>query len=120
MESKNFDALTRNLGQETTRRRALLGLAGGALGLGFARNAVAQEAGGVDAAKCKAKGNVCFKSKDCCDGLECKGADKNDDKKGKCKFRNNSGGQGDFCKKNNDCKNNLVCNRKKNECEKDK
>lgn len=112
MESKNFDALTRTLGQATNRRRAILGLAGGVLGLGVASNAVAQSSAGVDAARCKAKGNVCFKSQDCCDGLECKGADKSEDKKGKGKFKNNSGKKGDFCTKDN-----LVCNRKKNECE---
>ena len=106
MDGKTFDALTKGIGKECTRRTAFAGLAGALVGLGFAREAAAQ----VEAEACGRKGQKCFRNTDCCQGLKCKnGGDP--EREGKCVFKNNSGGKGDFCRDDRDCKRRFVCRR---------
>lgn len=119
MENTTFDKLTKGVGHATTRRRALLGLAGGALSLGLAKNAIAQSADEVEATKKGELDERCFRNTDCAKGLKCKGGNPDRDEEGRCKCKNNSGNEGDCCEKNNDCKNGFKCNKNKNKCKRD-
>jgi hypothetical protein len=121
VDSRKFDALTRSLGNPTTRRHTLQGLAVGLLGLGVSRNAAAQSDAAVGAEGCRVrrckKGGLRDRCLDrngrpdnhaCCQGLKCS------NKNGKCTFKNAHGGAGDYCDGDNDCNVGFFC--KKNQC----
>ena len=120
MDGEKFDALTRSLSNQANRRVALRGLAVGLVGLGFSRNAAAQDdvsaEGGCKVRRCNKKvlGQGCLNSKGrpvnhkCCQGLKCSNA------KGVCVFQNDSGEAGDYCRRTEDCNSGLCC--KKNQC----
>ena len=119
MDSRKFDSLTRNLGNATSRRRTLQGLAVGIVSLGVGRQAVAQdEAAVVGEGKCRVKrcnkqkltqpcldknGNP--KNRNCCQGLKCS------NKRGDCVWKNGHGGAGDFCRNSNDCNQEFFCEK---------
>jgi hypothetical protein len=119
MDGRNFDALARNLGNSASRRRTLQGLAVGLLGLGVGRGAAAQGDAATEGCQIKRcrKGAPRARCLDrngrpnnhaCCQGLKC------NNKKGKCVFKNRSGGAGDYCDGDGDCNVGFFC--KKNQC----
>lgn len=120
MDTKVFDQLAKRAAVASTRRSAIRGLIGGAIGLGAARQ-VAMAEDGPTVQACGIKGDNCFRNTDCCTGLKCKiGAN---EQSGTCVFKNQSGGVNDWCQNNKDCKRDLICvkNKKKpsrNKCEK--
>ncbi len=67
MDAHRFDNLTRSLAEGVTRRRVLLGLAGGAL----AGAAALLGRSPVKADGCKGEGKACKKDEQCCSGLVC-------------------------------------------------
>ncbi len=118
MDDKTFDSLIRDAGSQRSRRTAIKGLVGGLLGFGIARQATAAQVG-AEACKirrCKKavldqncldrNGNP--DNHQCCQGLKC------DNGRGVCKFKNDSGGAGDFCRNDRDCDDDFFC--KKNQC----
>jgi len=117
MDGQKFDALTRNLGNSTSRRRTLQGLAVGLLSLGVSRQAAAEVGSeGCKIQRCK-KAQLKQRCTDrngrpdnhaCCQGLKCS------NKKGKCVFKNGHGGAGDYCDNDGDCDTGFFC--KKNQC----
>lgn len=119
MDSNAFDKLTQGFGREADRRTALKGLAAGLLGVGATRAVVASaqedgvEDGGPSIESCGIKNEGCFRNTDCCQGLKCRGA-KGGTVSGSCDFKNSSGGRGDWCRKDKDCKRNLECDRRRN------
>jgi len=120
MDTKVFDQLAKQAAVASTRRSAIRGLIGGAIGLGAARQ-VAMAEDGPTVQACGIKGDDCFRNTDCCTGLKCKiGAN---EQSGTCVFKNQSGGVGDWCQNNKDCKRNLECDKNKqqpsrNKCKK--
>jgi hypothetical protein len=120
MDGRKFDALARNLGNPTTRRVTLQGLAVGLLGLGVNRHAAAQDDGavaeGCRVKRCKKKvlTQPCLdrngqpKNRNCCQGLKCS------NKRGDCVWKNGHGGAGDYCRNDNDCNQEFFC--QKNQC----
>lgn len=121
MDGRKFDALARNLGSPTSRRRTLQGLAVGLLSLSVNRQVVAQDDAAVGAEGCRVQ--RCKKqvlrqpcldrngrpnNRSCCQGLKCS------NKSGKCVFKNGHGGAGDYCDGDNDCDIGFFC--KKNQC----
>jgi hypothetical protein len=68
MASNRFDALTKSMGAQQTRRGAFKVLAGGAAAVALAavggREAVAQD-------RCLRKGAICSRGDDCCGNLLC-------------------------------------------------
>lgn len=141
MDGKTFDALTRGVGADCTRRRAIGGILAGVLGLAATRDA----AQAVETAKCAKKGDDCLRNSDCCSGLKCdlsgggkigECIDKNnsddrcrddrDCRKGercvnkRCKNKGSGDGdgrEGDKCNDNDDCRSGLKC--KKGRCRDD-
>jgi hypothetical protein len=118
MDGRKFDALTRNLGRPASRRLTLQGLAVGLLGLGVGRDAAAQGVAdeGCQVKRCK-KATLKQRCLDrngrpnnhaCCQGLKC------NNRRGKCVFKNQSGGAGDYCRDDGDCNIGFFC--KKNQC----
>ena len=67
MDSKTFDALTRGLGSQGTRRHALKGIAAGLFGLGAAKGAAAQDFT-AQRNTCRQK---CQGTRDCNSGFRC-------------------------------------------------
>lgn len=120
MDDRKFDALVRDLGSSTSRRRALSALAAGVLGYGMWRRGAAAEgevtAEGCRIRRCKkqALGSKCLDSRGradnhkCCAGLKCQ------NRRGVCVFKNGHGDPGDYCDNNRDCKNGNCC--RKNQC----
>lgn len=122
MDGTTFDHLVRNALTPTSRRRALLGIAGGMLGLAATRDGSnAATAGSVGAEGCRIE--RCKKSvldqdcrgrdgrpdnHNCCQGLKCS------NKKKRCVFKNGHGGAGDYCDIDRDCDVDYFC--KKNQC----
>lgn len=115
MESCRFDSITRRFAATSDRRAAMKGLAAGIAAVGLARVGVASAQEDVIAAKCGDKGDRCFGNTDCCQGLKCKGGDRQSGKQGNCAFKNGHGGQGDWCKKDNQCKS-KNCNNDNRKC----
>lgn len=119
MDSNSFDSLTRGIGRATDRRTALKGLAAGLLGVGAVRasSVSAQDdggdVGGPSIEACGIRNDNCFRNTDCCQGLKCRGTN-GGRQAGYCDFKNGSGGKGDWCNKDKDCKRNLVCDRRSN------
>ncbi len=121
MDGTSFDTLARGIGRATDRRAALKGLAAGLFAVGTAR-AVAATASAQDEVAdpdgpsteaCGIKNEGCFRNHDCCQGLKCRGTN-GGRKAGSCDFKNSSGGKGDWCNKDKDCKRNLECDRRRN------
>jgi hypothetical protein len=120
VDDRRFDAIARNLGSQASRRVALQGLVGGLLGAGLAQRAAAQgevgTEGGCHPERCTKKvlGQRCTdkngqpRNRKCCDGLKCQ------NKRGKCVFKNDHGGPGDYCRSDNDCNQRFFC--KKAQC----
>jgi len=107
MDTQRFDALSRSVGEETSRRGMLRATFGGALGL-LGHGAL----GELALAKKKGfEGDRCKKNKECGKGLKCKG-DSNK-KKGRCRYKGGCGKKGDACKNNDDCCGSRKCRNKK-------
>jgi hypothetical protein len=110
VDTAAFDRLTRGIGRATDRRAALRGFAAGLAGLAVPGLAAAQDEGGPEIEACGIKGEGCFRNTDCCQGLKCNnGGDTT--QQGTCVFKNSSGGRGDWCEKDKDCKRRLVCDK---------
>lgn len=114
MDGTKFDALARKVSGEASRRTAVKALVGGLVGIGVARAAVAEAA--VEPAGCRVQrcrklnpdsDKRCRQGRDCCKGLDC-------NNRGRCVFKQDSGGAGDFCFNDRDCKRGFFC--RKNQC----
>ena len=120
MDGNSFDTLARGFGRATGRRGALKGLAAGLLAIGSARAATASAQdegavpGGPSIEACGIRNDGCFRNHDCCQGLKCRGTN-GGRQAGYCDFKNSSGGKGDWCRKDKDCKRSLVCDRRRNQ-----
>jgi hypothetical protein len=126
MDDKQFDSLTRQVGQQANRRTmvktalggtlALLGV-GGLAGQSDARNNRNNRRTGYEDDPCAA-------NDDCLQGLTCKGARQGiapgfptpidvpviTGKEGTCEYKKACGGeQGDACRRNDDCCDDLTC-----------
>ena len=117
MDGRSFDALTRGLTHQASRRLAVTGLVSGLLGLGIFQGTDAQtEAEGCQVRACRKKilrqncldrnGNP--ENRQCCPGLKCS------NRRGQCVFKNDHGTAGDFCRNTDDCDFGYFC--KKNQC----
>jgi len=107
VDANRFDALTRTIGEQTTRRTMLKTAAGSALAA-LGMGALGRVALGQDVAveSNGFKGDKCKKNKDCKKGLQCKNK--------KCKYKHGCGGKkGDACKNNGDCCGGFKCKGKK-------
>ena len=114
MDNERFDGIARSLAIATDRRTAAKGLAAAIAGIGIARVAAPVSAADeVEAEKCGGKRDRCFANRDCCQGLKCKGGNRDTGDVGKCVFKNGHGGNGDWCKKDSDCEKNRECKSKK-------
>jgi len=108
VDNCKFDAMTRVVAGESSRRDAVRKMAGfGAALLGVrALSASAQEE--LEAAGNKCKGKNCNKNSNCGTGLVC-------NNKGKCEYKHgNKGKKGDTCCGSGDCEGGLKC--KNNKC----
>lgn len=106
MDKCTFDAMTKVVANESSRRDAVRKMAGfGAALLGVrALSASAQEE--LEAAGNKCKGKKCTEDKDCGKGLVCNNKDK-------CEYKHgNKGKKGDTCCDNNECEKDLKCKNK--------
>jgi hypothetical protein len=114
MDRETFDALTRGIGKQCTRRSALAGLAAGVLGLGAAKRVAAE----VSVESCGDYGDKCLSNTDCCTGLKCKGGDRTTGQVGRCVDKNAK-----KCRADQDCKRSERCVRgrceSKDECSRD-
>lgn len=118
MESERFDGMVRRLAAASDRRTAVKGVAVALTGLGVARLATsAPEAAAatedVETERCGGKRDRCFRNRDCCKGLKCKGGDPDSGNVGNCKFKNGHGSKGDWCKKDSDCDHRFECRNKR-------
>jgi hypothetical protein len=113
VDANRFDNLTRNIGEQKTRRNMLKAAAGSTLavlGLGAAgRVALGQD---ISSASTGFQGDACIDSGDCRRGLRCDTTLSNP----RCVYRRNCGGKkGDACKTDGQCCNgrNLTCDNRK-------
>jgi hypothetical protein len=112
MDDKRFDALSRMVGEQSSRRAAVKATVGGALGLLGLRVLDEDALGkGFDGQKCK-------KNKNCKTGLFCQGSKKKRKKnKGRCRYDDGCGKNGDACRNNDDCCGSRKC--RNNNCRND-
>ena len=128
MDDCRFDNWTRMVAEQTDRRSAVKGIAGGVAALAALARAqvgLAQDADVILEANCKGSGGKCKNNRDCCSKnckkgkCECSGQGKSCKRdQGCCSGRCNGskcdcGSQGDLCKNDGDC-----CSRncKNNHC----
>ena len=135
LEEKRFDYVTRQVGQQTTRRTMVTTALGGLLALvglaGFGQPSAARNTRNT---RTGYEDDSCATSDDCLQGLRCEGARRGIDpgfptaigipaitgKPGRCRYKKRCGGErGDACKRNDDCckGENLTCNN--NRCKRD-
>lgn len=116
MDSERFDRLVAGMARATDRRSAAKGAAAALVGIGLAGAALpglVSAADEVETEKCGGKHDKCFRNRDCCQGLKCKGGDSETGNAGNCKFKNGHGGKGDWCKKDSDCDKGRECRSKR-------
>ena len=135
LEEKRFDYVTRQVGQQTTRRTMVTTALGGLLALvglaGFGQPSAARNTRNT---RTGYEDDSCATSDDCLQGLRCEGARRGIDpgfptaigipaitgKPGRCRYKKSCGGErGDACKRNDDCckGENLTCDN--NRCKRD-
>jgi hypothetical protein len=85
--------------------RAAAGGALGLLGLGALGEAALAKKKGFEGDRCK-------KNKECGKGLQCKGDNNKNGKKGRCRYKDGCGKRKDACKKNSDCCGSRKCRHK--------
>ncbi len=118
MDANRFDNLTRNVGEQKTRRNMLKAAAGSTLAV-LGMGAVGRVALGQDVSSAATgfKGDSCDDSGDCRRGLICDASTTNP----RCQYKRSCGGKkGDACKNDGHCCNNrnLVCDNRK--CKRDR
>ena len=128
MDDSRFDRLTRRVAQQADRRTVAKTALGGALALlgigGLAEQSEARNNRNNRSNRTGFEDDPCASNADCLEGLQCRGAGAGlaagyrtridlpliTGKEGTCRYRQACGGeQGDACKGNGDCCDDLTC-----------